>query len=124
MKPVTAIQRETLQMMIECSRDQHPYEFAAVMRAEAGVITEIMPLPGGVAGDQHAILPLHMLPIDWSVCGVFHSHPIPDNRWSDADLALFAKFGRVHVILAYPYNRRSWAAYDHTGKRLRLRVVD
>ena len=83
MPPPTAIRGELLDLICECSRDQHPYEFAAVLRQEGKIITELLPLPGGIAGDEHAILPLHMLPVDWSICGVVHSHPIPDNRWSD-----------------------------------------
>lgn len=119
-----AIKRKTLELIIAASRDQHPHEFSAVMRAEKKVITEIMPLPGTIAGDHHAILNLHMLPIDHSTVGVVHSHPIPDNHWSDADLALFAQFGHTHIILAYPYTERSWRAYDHHGNVLSLEIVD
>ena len=71
------IRGELLDLICECARDQHPYEFAAVMRQEGDTITELLPVPGGIAGDEHAILPLHMLPIDWSICGVVHSHPSP-----------------------------------------------
>ena len=119
----TAIRGELLDLICECSRDQHPYEFAAVLRQEGNTITELLPPPGGIAGDEHAILPLHMLPVDWSICGVVHSHPIPDNRWSDADLHLFQKFGTTHIICAYPYDRRSWATYNFRGEPVALEVL-
>ncbi|MDP6658971.1 MAG: hypothetical protein QGH21_04425 [Candidatus Poseidoniia archaeon] len=57
MAPPTAIRGELLDLICECSRDQHPYEFAAVLRQEGDTITELLPLPGGIAGDEHAILP-------------------------------------------------------------------
>lgn len=122
--PVKGIKRKTLELVCVASRDQHPTEFSAVLRAEKGIITEIMPLPGTVSGDRHAILNLHMLPVDMSVVGVVHSHPSPNNHWSDADLQLFAYFGHTHIIVAYPYTERSWAAYDHHGNVLSLEVVD
>ena len=43
MEKITSILKETLDLVIECSKDQHPYEFAAAMRAENGTITEIIP---------------------------------------------------------------------------------
>jgi len=72
----TAIRGELLDLICECSRDQHPYEFAAVLRQDGDTITELLPLPGGIAGDEHAILPLHMLPVDWSIWrGPLAPHP-------------------------------------------------
>lgn len=124
MKQVSAILKETLDLVIECSKDNHPYEFAAALRAEDGIITEIMPIPGTISGEEHAILPLHMLPPDWSICGVIHSHPIPDVRWSDEDLHLFGKFGHIHIIVAYPYSRNSWEAYNQKGDVVYLDIID
>lgn len=121
--PVKGIKRKTLELICVASRDQHPTEFSAVLRAEKGIITEIMPLPGTISGDQHAILNLHMLPVDMSVVGVVHSHPGPNNHWSDADLQLFAHFGHTHIIVAYPYTEQSWVAYDHHGNVLSLEVI-
>ena len=120
----TAIRGELLDLICACSRDQHPYEFAAVLRQEGKIITDLLPLPGGIAGDEHAILPLHMLPVDWSICGVVHSHPIPDIRWADAYLHLFQKCGTTHIISAYPYDRRSWASYNFRGEAIELEIID
>ena len=124
MEKISSILKETLDLVIECSKDQHPCEFAAAMRAENGVITEIMPVPGSISGEEHAILPMHMLPPDRSICGVIHSHPIPDARWSDEDLHLFGKFGYLHIIIAYPYSRDSWKAYNQKGESVHLEVID
>ena len=124
MEKISSILKETLDLVIECSKDQHPCEFAAALRAENGVITEIMPVPGSISGEEHAILPMHMLPPDRSICGVIHSHPIPDASWSDEDLHLFGKFGHLHIIIAYPYSRDSWKAYNQKGESVHLDVVD
>lgn len=124
MEKITSILKGTLDLVLECSKDQHPYEFAAAIRAENGTITEIIPIPGTISGEEHAILPLHMLPPDRSICGVIHSHPVPDTRWSDEDLHLFGKFGHIHIIVAYPYSNNSWKAYNQKGEAVHLDVID
>ena len=82
-----------------------------------------MPLPGTVSGDVHAVFQLHMLPIDFSVVGTVHSHPSGNYRPSEADLHLFSKFGRIHIIVGSPYTPATWQAYNHDGTPLTLDVV-
>ena len=67
MKRVTAIARKTLRMILEASRDMYPREFGAILRAEEGIITELILVPGTVSGKRHAIFQLHTLPADFSV---------------------------------------------------------
>ena len=122
-KKVYGIRRKTLRMILEASKDTYPKEFAAILRAEEGVIEEILLLPGTVSGDVHAIFQLHMLPIDFSVVGTIHSHPSGNYSPSEADLGLFSHFGRIHIIAGRPYTEASWAAYDHYGNRIELKVV-
>jgi len=120
---VEAISRRTLRMILEASRDIYPREFGAILRAEEGVITELLLLPGTVSGERHAIFQLQMLPADFSVVGTVHSHPSGETRPSDEDLHLFSKFGGVHVIAGHPYDEDSWAAWTYAGERVSLRVV-
>ena len=122
-KKVFGIQRKTLRMILEASKDMFPKEFAAILRAEEGVITELLLLPGTVSGDVHAVFQLHMLPIDFSVVGTAHSHPSGNYRPSEADLHLFSKFGRIHIIVGSPYTPATWQAYNHDGTPLTLDVV-
>ncbi|MDI6820101.1 MAG: Mov34/MPN/PAD-1 family protein [Candidatus Hodarchaeaceae archaeon] len=123
MSRIFGVEREALEFMLGVSRSSHPNEFAGVLRAERGLIREVLVLPGTFSSDRSAVLRLHMLPIDRSACGTVHSHPSPNPSPSPEDLSLFAKFGRVHLIIAFPYDGRSWRAYDHRGAEMALRVV-
>jgi len=110
-------------MILEASKDTYPKEFAAILRAEEGVITELLLLPGTISGDVHAVFQLHMLPIDFSVVGTIHSHPSGNYSPSEADLGLFSHFGRIHIIAGKPYTEGTWRAYDHYGTPWPLEVV-
>jgi len=123
-KRARAIKRETIEMILEASRDIHPNEFGAILRAEEGVITEIMLLPGTLSGSRSAIFQLHMLPIDFTVVGTVHSHPSGSIGPSEADIALFQKFGYIHIITGVPFDKDSWRAFDLYGEPLDLEVID
>ncbi len=94
------------------------------MRAEEGVIEELLLLPGTIQGEDSGTLRLHMLPVDYSVVGSVHSHPGYSARPSDADLAFFAYFGSVHIITCLPFDETSWRAYNLRGERIQLPVLD
>lgn len=121
---VQAITRDTLDLIIEMAKQAHPNEMGASLRAEGGVITEIVLVPGTIGGDAHAFLPLHALPYDRSVVGTVHSHPSPWPIPSDADKQLFNAFGHTHLIIASPYTHESWRAYDQNADDLSLEIVD
>ena len=120
----TPIKKETLNLILEVSKENYPMEFGGMLRVEKGIITEILLLPGTVSGDSHAIFHLHMLPIDFSVKGTVHSHPSYNFHPSEADLALFSKFGSTHIIVGMPFNKKSWQGYDYKGNSIELTVVD
>jgi len=123
MKQISRIDRETLRFILKASRSIHPREFAGVLRAAGDVIKEVLLLPGTISSDESAVLRLHMLPIDPSACGTVHSHPSPSASPSRGDLALFSKFGYVHIVAAFPYDESSWKAYNHRGQGIKLEVV-
>jgi proteasome lid subunit RPN8/RPN11 len=120
------ITRKCLKLILEASKSNYPTEFGGLLRVDAtskDTIAEIVLLPGTVSGDSHAIFQLHMLPIDYSIIGTVHSHPSPYPHPSDADLHLFGKFGRVHIIVASPFDEHSWKAYDYNGNNLEIEIV-
>ncbi len=112
-----------LDMMMESSKDAHPREFAAMLRAKDDTIVELILVPGTISGDSHAILQMHMLPLDFSIVGTVHSHPSPVPRPSEADLEFFRSRGEVHIIIAYPYDRTSYRVFDRNGNETELEVV-
>jgi len=59
---------------------------------------------------------------DFSLVGTVHSHPSGDNSPSDVDLNYF--FGRILMIVGYPYEGAGCVAvYDSNGDRVPLQVV-
>lgn len=122
-KPPPKIRKSVIDLICASAQSQHPNEFGAMLRAEKGIVSELVLLPGTVSGRSHAIFQFHMLPIDFSVRGTVHSHPGGDPRPSDADLELFRKHGTLHVIIAEPYTPRTWRAYDGRGDPVRVEVV-
>jgi len=120
------ITSKCLKLILEASKSNYPREFGGLLRVDKNsndTISEVVLLPGTVSGDSHAIFQLHMLPIDFSIIGTVHSHPSPVPRPSDADLHLFEKFGRVHIIVANPFDEFSWKAYDYMGNELELIII-
>lgn len=121
---VHSIRKRVLKMILEASKSSYPEEFGAFLRAEKGVIKELILLPGTVSGERHAIFRMHMLPIDFSIVGTVHSHPSGACYPSDADLELFSRYGWLHLIVCRPYDRNSWAAFNIRGEPIELKVVD
>jgi len=120
------IKRECLNLIFECAKSSFPNEFGGLLRVDTeskDTIIEVVILPGTVSGDSHAIFQMHMRPIDFSIVGTVHSHPSPSARPSDADLHLFGKYGKIHIIAASPFNEESWKAYDYSGKEVEVAIV-
>lgn len=121
------IEQGCLNLILESSKSNYPKEFGALLRADRTdkyTIVEVVLLPGTISGDSHAIFQLHMLPIDYSIVGTIHSHPSSIVHPSDADLALFNHFGRVHLIVGVtPFRSVSWRAYDYTGHEVSVEIV-
>lgn len=124
MQPVRAIRRRVLRMILEASKSIHPMEFAAMLKADKGVINELWLIPGTESGEDSALFRLYMMPAEPKVVGTVHSHPSDSFRPSGADLELFRRFGYCHIIVCEPFSTRSWACYDGMGNEKDLEVVD
>jgi proteasome lid subunit RPN8/RPN11 len=120
------ITKRCLELILESSKSTFPKEFGGLLRIDSirkDTIIELVMLPGTISGNSQAIFQLHMLPIDFSIVGTVHSHPSPYPIPSEADLELFRKHGKIHIIAANPFNENSWKAYDHDGNETNLIVI-
>jgi len=120
------IARRCLNLIFEASKSSYPNEFGGLLRVdekEKHTIVELVLLPGTISGDSHAIFRMHMMPIDFSIVGTVHSHPSPVPRPSDADLQLFRKHGKIHIIVASPFSFSSWKAYNNLGDEINIEVI-
>lgn len=123
MKRIKGISRETLKFILEVSRSSYPNEFAGLLQAEAGIITEVLFLPGTESGESSALLRLFMMP-NISTVGSVHSHPRGMIKPSTADLQMFGKTGNYHIITGYPYDLQSWKCFDAEGKERYLQILE
>jgi proteasome lid subunit RPN8/RPN11 len=120
------IRNELLGMILEGARQLHPRETIVLLRGKSdkGVvnISEVVIPPLATYGKGFSGFHPHMLPVDFSIIGVAHSHPSGSLRPSVGDLN--HPFGKVTIIIASPYaGRESVAIYDREGKRLTMRVT-
>lgn len=117
------IAKDTISFILEVSRSSAPKEFAGLLLAEGDVITEVIIVPGTESSDESAVMQLFMLPNVHTI-GTVHSHPTANRRPSKADLELFGRQGKYHIIAAAPYDTSSWTCYNNKGQSIRLEVVD
>ncbi|MDM7912401.1 MAG: Mov34/MPN/PAD-1 family protein, partial [Methanotrichaceae archaeon] len=105
---VRGIARDTLMFIMEVSRSSMPVEFAGLLQAEDGVITEVLILPGTESSRMSALIRLYMLP-NMKVVGSVHSHPSSNIRPSKQDILLFSRTGDYHIIVGPPFDETAWA---------------
>lgn len=120
------ITKRCLSLICESAKSVYPNEFAGLLRVDderKEVITEVVLIPGTISGSQHALYRMHMKPVDFSIVGTVHSHPSESFNPSEADLQLFRKYGRIHIIIAYPYSNQSWQSYDGKGNVVEIRII-
>jgi len=104
----------------------HPREAILLLKGKTGkrgiLVNDTLIPPLATHGNTFSAFPLSMLPIDFSIVGVAHSHPSGTLRPSVTDLNKF--YGRIMVIAAYPYqSKENIAVFDPEGKLLRFEVV-
>lgn len=119
------IKKECLKTIMESARKMHPKEFLAFLSVgwKKDVIEEFVIMPQMIYGKSSSSFNLAMLPVDRSIVGTAHSHPSGNYFPSSEDLQTFRKSGKVHIIVAYPYNEQSWRAYDNMGREITVEVI-
>ncbi len=122
-KHVSGIAHDALTFILEVSKSTHPHEFAGLLREEKGIINEVLLVPGTTSDDTSAHMLLDMMPLDMSVVGSVHSHPVHDLRFSEADLSMFGAKGYYNIIVSYPYTENDWICYNPMGEKVSLPVI-
>jgi len=123
----TYLKRSVIENLLSYARGLHPKESVLLLRGrvnedEVFVNDTIIP-PLATHGERFSAFPLHMLPIDFSIVGVAHSHPSDVLTPSVNDLNQF--YGRIMVIVGFPYHtERNIAVFDREGKALKFKVIE
>jgi len=120
------IKRVVIESILSYAQMLHPREAVLLLKGKVNkhriVVKDTQIPPLATHGNTFSAFPLHMLPIDFSIVGVAHSHPSGALRPSITDLNKF--YGRVMVIVAYPYRSEGdMALFDREGNRLKYEVV-
>ena len=118
--------RSVIDGILSYARIAHPNEGILLLRGRTSkdriVIEELVIPPLATHGQGFASFPLFALPIDFSIVGVAHSHPTGVLEPSIHDLNQF--YGRVMVVVAYPYESESdIAVFNGEGRSIRYKIT-
>ncbi|MEM2909623.1 MAG: Mov34/MPN/PAD-1 family protein [Nitrososphaerota archaeon] len=119
------LKKDVLVALLEISRHLHPNEAIVLLRGREVeqdiVLEEVLLAPASVYGKGFSEFRLDMLPMDFSLVGVAHSHPsgIPIPSVEDLNNMI----GKVLIIVVAPYSNKSCiAAYNSRGECLQIIV--
>ena len=118
--------KEVLDAIFEGARRLYPKETVMLLRGkkkkDAVQITDLLVPPLATYGYGFANLPLHMLPMDFSIMGMVHSHPSGNLTASDVDFNHF--FGRIMMIVGYPYaSQQNVVVYNCQGQKILFEIT-
>ncbi len=118
---------DLLNAIFEGAKRLYPKESFLLLRGKKSKnvirVSDLVVPPLAVYGYGFANLPLHMLPIDFSIVGTVHSHPSGNINPSDVDLNHF--FGRILMIVGFPFaDAQNVAVYSSNGERMPLQVTE
>ena len=121
------VDRELLQTVFEGARRLYPKEMILLLRGKKKKnlvkVSELVVPPLATYGSNFANIPLHMLPIDFSIVGTVHSHPSGNLTPSTADLNHV--FGIILMIVGFPFaDERNVAVYNRNGEKLTLKTTE
>jgi proteasome lid subunit RPN8/RPN11 len=126
-KSVTvSLTAELLDAIFEGARRLYPKETILLLRGKKSKdsieVLELVVPPLATYGRGFANIPLHMLPMDFSIVGTVHSHPSGNLAPSDVDFNHF--FGRILMIVGFPFaGEQNIAVYNSRGERLPLHIA-
>lgn len=117
------IAKSLLDFILAAAKDSYPYEIIGLLTGKKDLAKEIIFLPGTQSGETSATIFMDMLPLGMRILGTAHSHPSSNIRPSSADLRMFSRQGKYHIIVGYPFNHKNWKCYDRKGNEISIEVV-
>jgi proteasome lid subunit RPN8/RPN11 len=120
------IKKELLDMILEGAKRLHPKETIVLLRGkmnrDAVTVTDVLIPPLATYGKGFSSFPTYMLPMDFSIVGVAHSHPSGSLEPSVEDQNL--SMGRIMLIVGFPYRgKENVGVYSRKDGRLSLEVT-
>lgn len=120
------MKRRVISSILSYAKACHPREGILLLRGKIrGDIIRVEDVevpPLSVRGEGFSSFPAHMLPMDFSIIGVAHSHPSGSLQPSTEDLNHF--YGRIMVIVAHPYESETDViVINRRGETLNYEVV-
>jgi proteasome lid subunit RPN8/RPN11 len=108
------------------AKELYPRESFLLLRGKKSKdiisITDLVLAPFAVHGEGFAHFNPYMFAGDFSLVGTVHSHPSGNISPSDTDLNYF--FGRILMIVGYPYEGKSCiVAYDSNGNSVPIKIT-
>ena len=121
-----SISEELLDSIFEGAKRLYPKETILLLRGKKVKdtirVNDLVIPPLATYGHGFANYSLHLLPMDFSLIGTVHSHPSGNKTPSDVDFNHF--FGRILMIVGYPYaSLQDVAAYNSHGEKLLLNIT-
>ena len=121
-----SMSEELLDAIFDTAKHLYPRETLLMLRGKKvkdtiRIVDLVIP-PLANYGHGFANYQLHLLPMDFSLVGTVHSHPSGNTNPSSVDLNHF--FGRILMIVGYPYaGAQNVSVYNAGGEKLVLQVT-
>jgi len=121
------IKRPVIEALLAYAQGSHPREAILLLRGkstkEQVTIEEVMIPPLATHGHGFSSFSPGLLPIDFSIVGVAHSHPSGSPTPSTQDLN--HTYGKIMIVVAFPYrDERDIAVYDNRAIRLQYQTTE
>lgn len=119
--------KEVLEFIFISAKELYPKETVLLLRGKKKkdtiYITDLLVPPLATYGYGFANLPFHMLPMDFSIMGLVHSHPSGNKSASAVDANNF--YGRIMMITGYPYEtKQDIVAYNSDGEEVPITITN
>jgi len=124
-KKTVHLTKAVLESILVYAQYLHPREGILLLRGKVKknfiLVEEVVIPPQAVHGKNFSAFPMFMLPMDPTIIGAAHSHPSGVLKPSTEDLNNF--YGKIMVIVGYPYTPQNVAVFDREGKILKHEVI-